>query len=116
MIMESKQVLLVKYTKDDIISLLETNDRAVMRAVYAIYKRQTDMEKYNEQTFVANGIGFTGAHGHIGTSMGKQFEARGFLTKKQIGWWRKRIGKHGRMRIAMYAKQLLDIAAERGNA
>jgi len=106
----------VKYTKDDIIRLLETNDKAVARAVYAIYERQTEAEQYNESTLVINGIGFTGAHGHIGTSMGKQYKERGFLTPGQINWWKERIGKNNRMRIAIYASQLLDIAKENGNA
>ena len=99
----------MKHTKDSIIKLLETNDNAVDRAVYAIYRFQTADEARSEETKYSNGVGFSGAHGHIGTSMGKQFEKRGYLTTKQRAYWQRKMAS-GRIRITMYAGQLAKIA------
>lgn len=110
---QNRQLSLVKYSKEDIIEILENSDRAVERAILAIYSRQTDLEKCNHATLSANGKGFTGAHGFIGSSMAQQIMSRGYLTKRQIGWWRVKPGKSNRMRIATYANQLLEIAEEK---
>jgi hypothetical protein len=42
----------------------------------------------------------------MGTSMAKFYQRNGYLTAKQIAYWRAR-GKQG-MRIAIYWRQLLD--------
>jgi len=99
----------MKHTKDSILKLLETNDRAVERAVVAIFNYQTASEQNAEHTLDHNGVGFSGAHGEIGASMAKQYLKRGFLTPKQIDYW-KRSTNSGRMRIGMYAGQLAKIA------
>ena len=101
------------HTKDSIIKMLmdpsPKGSRAIMKAVYAIYKYQTAREVNAENTLEDNGVGFSGAHGEIGTSMGKFFEKRGFLTPKQVAYWRKPM-RSGRARITMYAGQLAKIA------
>lgn len=97
------------HTKESIIRLLETRDDAVARAVHALYKLQTEQERRVEETLHHNGVGFSATHGHIGTSMGKDFAERGFLTPRQIRWWRVRTAT-GRQRIDIYAAQLAKIA------
>lgn len=96
-------------TKTEIVNLLLTNDRAVARALVVLYNRQTADEQVSEDTRHLNGIGFTGADGGVGTSMAKFFLARGYLTPKQLAYWRKP-NKRGVARICKYAGQLLDEA------
>ena len=99
-------------TKEAIVKLLATNDKAVARAVAAINTRQTRDEQASENTKYNNGVGFTGADARMGTSMALFFQRRGYLSPKQIAYWRKP-NKNGTPRIAKYAGQLLEIAAEK---
>lgn len=96
-------------TKADIISLLKTNNKAVARALVVLTARQTATEQNAEQTINRNGEGFRPCHARMGTSMAKFFEKRGYLTPKQIEYWRKPM-KTGQMRIEIYAGQLLEVA------
>lgn len=96
-------------TKDAIIKLLETDDRAVARALVVLTARQTDDEKAQENTRYLNGRGYRPCHARMGTSMSTFFERRGYLSPKQIAYWRVR-EKTGTMRIANYAGQLLEEA------
>lgn len=96
-------------TKAEIIKMLATNDKAVARAVFVLNERQTADEQNIEATKYHNGVGFTGADARMGTSMAKFYARNGFLTAKQIAWWRKP-NKNGVSRIAKYAGQLLEIA------
>ena len=102
-------------TKTEIIKLLETNDKAVARAVFVLNERQTADEQNSEATKYHNGVGFTGADARMGTSMAKFYARSGFLTAKQIAYWRKP-NKNGVMRIAKYAGQLLEIAEAKAKA
>lgn len=43
------------------------------------------------------------------------FQRNGFLTAKQVGYWRAKM-KDGNMRIGIYAGQLLEVAAEKAAA
>lgn len=95
-------------TSNDIIKLLETNDKAVGRALVVLNERQTADEQTSESTKHHNGRGFRPCHARMGTSMAKFFEARGYLTAKQVAYWRQQ-GKEG-MRIGIYHKQLLEAA------
>jgi hypothetical protein len=93
-----------------IVQLLETNDRAVGRALLVLLSNQTAAEVALETTNVDNGKGFTGFDGKIGTNMAKFYQRNGYLSPKQIAFWRKR-DRRGHMRIGKYWKQLL-VAAE----
>lgn len=101
-------------TRQDIIQLLQTNDRAIIRAILAITARQTADEQASEETKYSNGRGWKSCHGRVGTSMAKFYQARGYLTPKQIAYWRKPNAK-GQMRIECYANQLLQVAKEKEN-
>ena len=50
------------WTKERIVTLLESNPRAVERAVLAIYARQTLEEQHSETTKENNGRGFRHNH------------------------------------------------------
>jgi len=55
------------WTKDDIINLINISDRAVERAVLAIYARQTDDEKNAGGTKHLNAKGFSGPDAGYGS-------------------------------------------------
>jgi len=99
-------------TKEQIITLLQTNDKAVGRALLAINARQTRDEQIAEQTKYHNNMGFTSGDAKRGTSMANYFDRKGYLTVNQLGWWRKKNFK-GRSRIEKYATQLLIVAKEK---
>ena len=96
-------------TKEDIVNLLATNDKAVCRALVVLNKRQTYDEQVSENTKHLNGRGFRPAHARMGTSMANFFTRNGYLTPKQIAYWRRPM-KTGTPRIAIYWKQLLEEA------
>ena len=95
--------------KKSIVTLLQTNDKAVARALVVLTDRQTPQEQANQTTVVANGEGFRPCHARMGTSMAEFYRKRGFLSKNQISYWRKPM-KDGKMRIEIYANQLLAVA------
>lgn len=102
-------------TKDEIIKLLKTNDKAVARAVYVLNERQTASEQTSAATINHNGIGFTPADARMGTSMAQFYARNGYLTPKQIAYWRKP-NVRGVPRICKYASQLLEISKLKATA
>lgn len=94
--------------------LLSPNKRVQMKAVGTalarIMENQTSDEVNSQYTKYSNGIGFTGAHGRIGTNMAQFFLKNGFLTPKQVQYWVKPIGTKNRPRIMIYKNQLLEFA------
>lgn len=101
--------------KEDIIKLLATNDKAVARALVVLTERQTADEQNQETTKYLNGQGFRPCNARVGTSMANFYLRNGYLTPKQVAYWRKPI-KGGTMRIAVYAGQLLQIANDKAKA
>lgn len=96
--------------KAQIVELLRTNDKALCRALVLLNLRQEADEQVTEQTRYRNGKGFRPCHAKMGTSMAKFYQTRGFLTEKQIAYWRKPMAC-GNMKIGIYAGQLLEEAA-----
>lgn len=95
------------WTREDIIALLDTNDKAVGRALLQLNARQTFDERQEEDTKYRNGRGFKPCHARMGTSMAEFFKRNGYLTPKQAAYWRVR-DKNGSSRIGCYARQLLE--------
>ena len=60
------------------------------------FASQTAAEKQAEQTTDDNGVGFTGIDAEILSSFAKQYEARGWLTPKQMALLRKKMRKYWR--------------------
>lgn len=102
-------------TKEQIVSLLETKDKAIARALVVLNDRQTADEQDSQATRMDNGMGFKPCHARMGTSMAQFFQKYGYLSPKQIAYWRKTDAK-GTMRIACYWKQLMEVAAEKAVA
>lgn len=96
-------------TKELIVQLLKDDDRAIARALVVLTARQTADEQATEQTRHLNGRGYRPCHARMGVSMSKFFERNGYLTPKQIAYWRI-VDKTGSMRIGIYAGQLLEEA------
>jgi hypothetical protein len=101
--------------KQTIITLLEKNDKSVARALVAINEKQTRVEQNTQSTRNNNGVGFTPADAFMGTSMAQFYSRNGFLSEKQLAYW-KRTNAKGVPRIAKYAGQLLTIAQENEEA
>lgn len=99
-------------TKEAIIELLKTNDKAVAHALVVLHDRQTADEQAQEGTRYLNGMGFRPSHARMGSSMAKYFKRTGRLTEKQVAYWRV-TDKTGAMRIGIYTRQLLEAAVEK---
>lgn len=99
-------------TKQEIVKMLETSDRAVARAVLVLHARQTTDEQHTGNTRYLNGRGYRPCHARMGSSMAVFFQKNGYLSPKQIAYWRVR-EKTGSMRIGIYAGQLLEEAINR---
>ena len=95
--------------KAAILRLLETDKRAVVRALLVLNERQTRDEQVSQNTRYLNGRGFRPCHARRGTSMALFFKQRGYLTDPQIEYWRQR-DRAGNMRIGIYWGQLLEEA------
>ena len=102
-------------TKESIVQLLKTNDKAVARALVALAARQTADERASEHTKHLNGRGFRPQHARMGTSMASFYSRNGYLTPKQLAYWRVK-DITGKTRIEIYARQLLEVAQEKASA
>ena len=90
------------WTKESIQNLIDTNDRAVEKAIVRIYNLQTAAEKATGETSEHNGVGFSGAHSRSGS-----YFATWILRGRRLN------GKHlikARKMIRKYWKQLLVTA------
>ena len=94
----------MELTKESIVELLATNDKAVGRALLVLLNNQTADEQSSSITKYNNGKGFKGCHANIGTSFAKYFQRTGTLTPKQLAYAR------GRMNIFQYHRQLIEAA------
>jgi len=99
----------MQLSKSEILALLETNDRAIGRALMVLAARQTADERATDQKRHLNGCGFRPCHARMGTSMANFFGKYGRLSEKQVGYWRMR-DRAGNMRIGIYWRQLLEAA------
>lgn len=98
-----------KYNRQGITQLLRDNDRAVIRALRVLFKRQTTAEQSTNTTQVWNERGFTGADAHYGSIHAKIAIRDDRLTDWQLAYWRKP-NKRGVPRIAKYWRQLIEEA------
>jgi hypothetical protein len=85
--------------------LLTMNDRAVERAIVAIYNRQTADEKSSQNTTHSNGVGFSGADASLGSYYAKWILSGRNLTGNHLS--------KARMMSQKYVRQLVEIATAR---
>lgn len=90
------------WTKPRIIALLQTNDRAVERALLALHQAQTPAERAERATIEANGRGFNSVDAWLCSTLAQRLAGGHALTKGQLAIARRRVLK--------YSGQLLKIA------
>ena len=90
------------WTIEEIKALLAESDKAVARAILAIYNRQTEDEQTIKETTDHNGIGYNGVDANFMSSLAQFYQSKGFLSAGQL--------KYGRKKIMKYAGQLTEIA------
>lgn len=100
-------------TGTDIERLLATNDKAICRALVVLHNRQTSDEQAEKDAKYRNNRGFRPAHARMGSLMAEFYLKHGYLTERQINYWRVK-GKQG-MRIAIYWRQLLEEAKKKAS-
>lgn len=105
----------MQLTTEEVRHKLLTDDRWLARALVALNERQTRDEQVAETTKYRNDQGFRPAHARRGTSMAQFYLRTGFLTPRQMAWWRART-ESGKTRIEIYANQLIRVAQEKAEA
>jgi len=90
------------WTTEEIKALLAESDKAVARAILAIYNRQTEDEQAIKETTDHNGVGYNGVDANFMSSLAQFYQSKGFLSSGQL--------KYGRKSIMKYAGQLTEIA------
>lgn len=98
---EKKKVKKV-WTEKEIVELLGKNNKAVEKAIVAVYNRQTADEKASYDTKHSNGVGFSGADAKFGTYLAKWILSGKSLNGKFLA--------QGRVLAVKYRAQLLDEA------
>lgn len=91
-----------KWTKEEIVNKLKTDDRWLVRGLLAIHERQTEEEQATETTKEQNGVGFNGVDANILSDLVNQYKRTNFLSPRQIVLIRKLMVK--------YAGQLVKIS------
>jgi hypothetical protein len=84
------------WTKAEIINLINTSDRAVERAVLAIYARQTADEQEAGVTSHLNARGFNGSDASYGSYCARWLLKGNHLTGKHLGRCRSLVRKYHR--------------------
>lgn len=102
----------MELTREDTIRLILDRDKAVCRALVHLYNRQTRDEQISENTRYHNERGFTPADARMGTSMAEFYMRNGYLSSKQVAYWR-RPNKKGVPRLAKYWRQLSEEAQKK---
>ncbi len=100
----------MKYTVEDVRTMIQFNDMNVCKAIVAIYRKQTDSEKNSKDTHEFNGVGFNKFDAEFLTSLAEQIiknKKMGrstLLSPAQI--------RVGRKRILKYSGQVAKILNE----
>ena len=92
-------------TKESLTKLLASRDDAVQRAVVAIWKRQTAVEKQSRDTIQQNGVGFNASDARKLSGYAERINAGLTLNPSELA--------EARSRVMKYVGQLLEIAMER---
>jgi hypothetical protein len=96
------------WTESSIKTLLETNPKAVERAIVAIYERQTPDEKATHETSKTNGVGFSKFDAEFLSSLAEWIKRGRTLTPRQLAI--------GRNKIKRYHRQLVELANEKAQS
>ena len=97
--------MMTKWDRGSITKLLKTNDRAVERAIVAIYNRQTQDEKIASRTKHTNHRGFRSNHDSKGSYYARWVNSGRCLTGFHL--------ENARKIAVHYWRQLIEVAEER---
>jgi hypothetical protein len=89
---------------DSILTALDSNPRAVMKAIVILGRNQTEDELTQEATLQHNGLGFTGTDARYGTYLYHQILAGQSLSQKTLDGARKMAKKYARTQLLAAAK------------
>ena len=92
-------------TKEQLKQRLLTDDKALIAAIIALNNCQTAEELASGHTISKNGMGFRAFDSKVGSGMVKFYQKAGFLTSKQLEYWKKKDSR-GKERIVCYLNQL----------
>lgn len=90
---------------DQINHALDTNPRAVMKAIWILGSQQTPEELSQEATFKHNDVGFTAAHARFGAYCYGILGGGGQLYGKLLNDARKVAKRYARTQLLVRAKQ-----------
>jgi hypothetical protein len=90
------------WTEEEVMGLLDTNDKVLYGALKHLYACQTDAEKSAESTQLRNNVGFNAYDAGFLTSVCKQLLQRGSLSQKQ-----KEVSRN---KLKKYKRQLVELA------
>ena len=100
-------------TRDSLVDLLNKSEskkvEVIGRALVAIFKRQTEVERSANTTNVNNFVGFSGADAQSGSITAKYYIKHKNLLDWQVEKWMKP-ANNGYPRICKYWQQLDEIA------
>lgn len=92
-------------TKTQIVALLASNNRAVERALVALYHRQTVDEQRTSTTKESNGVGFNARDAEYATYLARWVLSGRHLTGSHL--------ERGRRIATFYARQLAEMSQTR---
>lgn len=90
------------WTKEEIIGLIQNDDRVLYGALRKLYGMQTSTEQSTQETHERNGVGFNGVDAKFLSSVAEFLIQNEFLTAKQKEITRRKLMK--------YAGQLTRLA------
>lgn len=82
------------WTKEEIKTLVATNDKVLYGALKQLYARQTADERELKETNCQNGLGFNGVDAPFLTNVAEFLLKTGFLTDKQKVITRRKLVKY----------------------
>ena len=89
------------WTEEEVMNLLDTNDKVLYGALKHLYTCQTESEKRAGATQDHNGVGFNAYDADFLTSVCKQLIERGSLSPKQKEVARKKLKKYRKQLVAL---------------
>lgn len=99
------------WNKDNLWTILSTNDEQLKKALLKLYDYQTRTEKAVRDTKYFNKVGFNGTDGKFMSSLATFLNKRGYLSPKQMFCLRKRMKKYAGQ-LAKIANGELEVPAE----
>jgi len=93
------------WDKKRVVALLDSNPRAVERAMVVLYKAQTLEERLSAQTTKRNGVGFSAFHAELGTEFARRVLGGRRLEGYDLARARKMAKRYTRQLLAAIEKK-----------